>query len=314
MIHSNIVVVGSSNVDMIAKVKHLPKPGETVGQATFSQAFGGKGANQAVAAKRAGGQINFITCLGNDVLGQNMLQALTSEGINTDHVFIDQKNPTGIALILVDEQGENSIAVAPGANNTLTPALIDEARFVISGSDFVLLQMEIPLETVIYVLEFASSLGKKVLLNPAPAYELDEKLFKRLHILVMNEAEAETMTGIKVRTKNEAVLAADEVLKKGTEIAIITLGEKGVYYATKRERKWIEAYRVQAIDTTAAGDIFCGTLAAALHKNHKLTEALKFASAAAAISVTKMGAQPSAPTEQEIKAFLMDDFDPERHY
>lgn len=304
MIHSNIVVVGSSNVDMIAKVKHLPKPGETVGQAIFSQAFGGKGANQAVAARRAGGEVSFITCLGSDVLGQNMLQALTAEGINTNHAFIDQKNPTGTALILVDEQGENSIAVAPGANSSLTPSLIDEARFVISGADFILLQMEVPLETVTYVIEFAASLGKKVLLNPAPAYKLDEKIFKYLHILVMNETEAEIMTGIKVSTKEEAMLAADEVLRRGTEIAIITMGEQGAYYATRREKKWIEAYQVQAVDTTAAGDVFCGTLATALHKNYRLPEALKFACAAAALSVTKMGAQPSAPTEQEIKAFL----------
>lgn len=304
MMYSNIVVVGSSNVDMIAKVKHLPRPGETVGQALFSRAFGGKGANQAVAAKRAGGAVSFITCLGNDGLGQNMLQALTAEGINTEHILIDQKHPTGTALILVDAQGENSIAVAPGANNSLTPALIDEARFAISGADFVLLQMEIPLETVVYVIEFAASLGKKVLLNPAPAYALDEKLFKHLYILVMNETEAEIMTGIQVSTKDEAMQAADEVLRRGTEIAIITMGEKGAYYATKRERKWIEAYRVQAVDTTAAGDVFCGTLASALQKNYRLPDALRFACAAAAISVTKMGAQPSAPSEQEIKAFL----------
>lgn len=304
MMHSNIVVIGSSNVDMIAKVKRLPRPGETVGQAVFSQAFGGKGANQAVAANRAGGQVSFVTCLGSDGLGQNMLQALKAEGINTEHIIIDRKNPTGTALILVDEQGENSIAVAPGANNTLTPSLIDEARFVISGADIVLLQMEIPLETVFYTLEFAASLGKKVLLNPAPAYKLDEKLFKYLHILVMNETEAETMTDIKINSKVEAALAADEVLRKGVEIAIITMGEQGAYYATRHEKKWIEAYRVQAVDTTAAGDVFCGTLAAALQKKYRLSEAIKFASAAAAISVTKMGAQPSAPTEQEIKAFL----------
>ncbi len=304
MIPSHIVVIGSANMDMIAKVQHLPKPGETVGNAVFSQAFGGKGANQAVAAQRAGGQVSLITCLGEDMFGQRMLQALGAEGINTDHIFTRREAATGTALILVDEQGENCIAVAPGANHTLTPALIDESRFLIAGAELILLQMEIPLETVVYVLELAGSLGKKVLLNPAPASLLEDRHLKRLFMLVMNESETEILTGMPVSTQDEAAAATEILLKKGVEVAVVTLGAKGLFYATKQEKKWIDAYRVAAVDTTAAGDVFCGALAAALFRNLKLREAMKLASAAAAISVTRMGAQPSAPHQEEIKQFL----------
>ena len=301
---SNIVVVGSSNVDMVAKVQRLPKPGETVGNAVFSQTFGGKGANQAIAARRAGGQVSLITCLGKDIFGQQMQQAFTSDGINTDHVMYDHQQATGTAMILVDAQGENIIAVAPGANESLTPALIDEARFLISGAELILLQMEIPIATVTYLLELAGSLGKKVMLNPSPAHPLEERLMKRLYMLIMNETETAVMTGMTVKTREDVIQAAEEVLKKGVEHVVVTLGEKGSYFASKREKKWVDAYRVQAVDTTGAGDVFCGALASALHQQLKLQEAMKFASAAAALSVTRMGAQSSAPSLREIRAFL----------
>ncbi len=301
---SNIVVIGSSNVDMIAKVEHLPKPGETVGGAVFSQAFGGKGANQAVAAQRAGGAVSFISCLGNDMLGRSMQQALSGEGMLMDHVWLEDKVPTGTALILVEESGENCIAVAPGANHQLTPARIDEARIAIAGAELILLQMEIPLDTVTYVLELAGSLGKKVLLNPAPAQKIEPHLLKRLHILVMNETETEIMTGMKASTQEEIASAAETLIKNGTEVVVITLGARGAYYATRREQQWIKAYPVKPVDTTAAGDVFCGALAAALYHDKKLADAMKFASAAAALSTTRLGAQPSAPTEQEIRKFL----------
>ena len=303
MNHS-IVVVGSANIDMIAQVDQFPRPGETVGNATFSQAYGGKGANQAVAAARAGGHTTFITCVGQDTFGQAMMQNFAADGLITDYVLQEDDTPTGTAIILVNKQGENCIAVAPGANYHLTPDHIDASRIAISAADIVLLQLEIPLETVIYVVDLAKSLGKKVLLNPAPARLLDDDLLRKLHILVVNETEAELIAGQSVGSLEEVQQAAQVLLNKGPEIIVITLGAQGAYYATRREQKMVDAYTVQTIDTTAAGDVFCGALAAALSRSIKLGEAVKFASAAAALSTTRLGAQPSAPTEQAVRTFL----------
>ena len=299
-----IVVVGSSNIDMIAQVTQFPRPGETVGNATFSQAYGGKGANQAVAAARAGGQVSFITCVGRDLFGQTMLRNFAHEGITTDYVLQDDTTPTGTAIILVNEQGENCIAVAPGANYRLTSEHIDASRIAISGAEIVLLQLEIPFETVAYVVDLAKNLGKKVLLNPAPARPLDDALLRKLHILVVNETEAERIAGQPVNTSEQVQQVAQALLRKGPEIIVITLGAQGAYYATRREQQMIAAYPVQAVDTTAAGDVFCGALTAALSRAVKLGDAVTFANAAAALSATKLGAQPSAPTQQEVKAFL----------
>ncbi len=299
-----VVVVGSSNIDLIAKLDHLPKPGETVGDAEFSKAHGGKGANQAVAAAKAGAEVSFITSLGQDDFGQNMLQDFKRSGINTDYVLQNKDTPTGTALIWVDAQGENSIAVAPGANYELSPAFIDECKILLSGAELILLQLEIPFETVEYVIDLAASLGKKVMLNPAPARKLEKKHLKPLFNLTVNETEAALISGMPVETEQQVIEAGKSLLAMGPQMVVITLGSKGVFYIAKQEQKMIAAYPVKPVDTTAAGDVFCGVLASQIVENKKLSDAIKYANAAAALSTTKLGAQPSAPTQEEIKAFL----------
>ncbi|WPP51651.1 ribokinase [Catalinimonas niigatensis] len=301
---NQIVVVGSSNIDLIAQLSHLPKPGETVGDAAFSQAHGGKGANQTVAAARAGAEVSFITSLGNDSFGQSMLQDFKRIGINTDYILQSKDTPTGTALIWVDTRGENSIAVAPGANHKLSPQYIDECRILLSGAELILLQLEIPFETVEYVIDLAASLGKKIMLNPAPARKLERKHLKPLFNLTVNETEAAMLSGMPVETQEQVVEAGRYLLAMGPEMVVITLGARGVFYLTKREQKMVEAYPVKPIDTTAAGDVFCGVLASQMVQNKKLADAIKYANAAAALSTTILGAQPSAPNQQQIKDFL----------
>lgn len=297
---SKIAVIGSSNTDMVVVTATLPKPGETLLGGKFFMNPGGKGANQAVAAARLGGEVFFIAKTGNDVFGQQARQLFRKEGINTETVYTDEENPSGVALINVDEKAENCIAVAPGANDNLKVTDIDASDKQLSDAGIVLLQLEIPLETVVYAVEKAFRAGKKVILNPAPARNLPEKLYGQLYLITPNETEAEVLTGVRVTDEASAQKASEILISRGTKHVIITLGSKGSYLFTNKEGQIIPAPKVKAVDTTAAGDVFNGALCVAIGEGLPLEEAVVFANKAASISVTRMGAQASAPYRREI--------------
>jgi len=298
-----ILVIGSSNTDLIAKVKDFPAAGETIEGLSYMQAMGGKGANQAMAAHKLGGDVSFIACLGDDSNGQHALEYYKKEGLDVSSSLIVKDFSSGTAIILVDERGENCIVITPGANNLLTPEYILTVEDKIVEADILVLQMEIPYETVQLVCSIAKKHGKKVMLNVAPARALDEEILNKLEILIVNETEAETISGEKIgMVGKEAVV--DKLLSMGATTVILTLGKKGCYFKNEKNSFSIPAFKVEAKDSTAAGDTFCGALAAELSKEKDWEDALRFASAASAICVTKMGAQPSIPLEKEVKLFL----------
>lgn len=299
-----IAVVGSSNTDMIVKVPRIPKPGETILGGKFSTAAGGKGANQAVAAARAGGDVTFIACVGDDMFGKEAVEGFESDKINTKFIRIDQTEPSGVAMIYVDDNGENSIAVASGANAALSPGDVERAGEIITSADILLMQLEIPLETVRKAALLAKSAGVSVILNPAPAQPLDDELLQAISIITPNESEAELLTGITVKDRAGAEKAADALIKKGVESVIITLGSKGAFLKSAGPTEMIEGFKVEAVDATAAGDVFNGALAVAIAEGKPLPQAIRFAHAAAAISVTKLGAQPSVPDRRAIEKML----------
>ena len=301
MFLNRITVIGSSNTDMVIKTTKLPAPGETILGGTFFMNPGGKGANQAVAAARLGGKVTFIAKTGDDIFGKQAKQLFESENVNTDYMFTDTENPSGVALITVDSMAENCIVVAPGANSNLQKSDIDQAKDEILRSEIILMQLEIPLEIVIYAAEMGNSAGKKVILNPAPARDLPDELLKKLYLITPNETEAELLTGIKVIDLISAEKAAKILINKGVNIVIITLGSKGAFLYSNDGFKIIAAPKVEAVDTTAAGDVFNGALAVAISEGFALEKAVEFANKAAAISVTKLGAQSSAPYWKEIK-------------
>ena len=304
MAKNSIVVVGSSNTDMIVQMARLPKPGETILGGVFSIAPGGKGANQAVGAARAGARVSFVARVGRDMFGAHAVASLVQDGINVSYVFKDHAAPSGVALIFVGKNGENSIAVAPGANGRLSPADIKKARNAFADASLLVMQLETPLETVQAAAQLAAEVGLRVILNPAPARSLPDELFKHISILTPNETETELLTGIKVNTTTDAAEAAGRLMARGVQTVIITLGRRGAFVATREGRQLVAGFKVRPVDTTAAGDIFNGALAAALDENKPLLEAVRFANAAAAISVTRLGAQPSAPDRKEIESFL----------
>lgn len=294
-----IIVAGSSNVDFTARVSSLPKPGETIGGAKLMQANGGKGANQAVAAARLGADVLFVTCLGNDASGSMLASSFKADGIDTSAIkFTD--TPTGTALIFVDDNAENCIAVAPGANDDLLPADIDAVKDCMAGAEYLLLQLEVPMQTVERAAELAGSLGLKVVLNPAPMKPLSDSLLSRLFLITPNETEAERLTGIHIENEEDAARAAAVFFGKGVENVIITLGSKGSLLCAGGECKLVPARKVKAVDTTAAGDVFNGALVAALAEGRSLEDAARFATLASSIAVTRPGAQSSAPCRKEV--------------
>jgi len=267
-------------------------------------AAGGKGANQAVAAARAGGNVTFIARIGTDMFGRQAVEGFRRDGIDTKFVFADKRAASGIALIMVDRRGENSIAVASGANANLSTANIEKAKRAISAADILLLQLETPIETVRRTMELASERGIPVILNPAPARPLSERLLRLVTVLTPNEVEAEFLTGIRIKDEAGMVKAARKLMERGVKIVLITLGARGVFAADGKTRTILPALKVKAVDTTAAGDVFNGALAVALAEGRTLIEAVHFANAAAALSVTKWGAQPSAPGRKEIESMM----------
>jgi ribokinase len=295
-----IFVIGSSNTDMVIKTKKLPSPGETILGGTFLMNPGGKGANQAVAAARLGGNVTFVTKTGIDMFGSEAVQLFEKEGIEVKYIIKDDKNPSGVALITVDEHGENSIVVASGSNGTLSAEDIKVEIFETGKSDLFLMQLEIPVHTVEFVANRASGNGNRVILNPAPGHHLSDDLLGCLYLITPNETEAEIITGIKVHDQESAEMAARKLYEKGVKNVIITMGAYGAYLLSGPVSKIIPAVPAKAIDTTAAGDVFNGALAVAISEGIELADAVAFANKAASISVTRMGAQASAPYRKEI--------------
>ncbi len=300
-----IVVIGSSNTDMIIKAPRIPAPGETILGGKFSMAAGGKGANQAVAAARSGGKVALIACVGEDLFGNQAVEGFIRDGIDVSCIVRSRITPSGVALIIVSDDGENSIAVAPGANGQLSRHDIAGFDGMIRGGKILVMQLETPVETVEAAAAIASLNGIKVVLNPAPAAPVPAELLKKIDILTPNEHEAKVLTGIEVLDEAAADKAADSLIGYGVKTVIITMGPRGAYVADGKRRELVRGYPVKAVDTTGAGDVFNGALACALSEGKSLPSAVRFACAAAAISVTRLGAQPSIPTRDEIDHFLL---------
>ncbi|MDR3105388.1 MAG: ribokinase [Yokenella regensburgei] len=300
----NLVVLGSINADHILNLESFPSPGETVTGNHYQVAFGGKGANQAVAAGRSGAHIAFIACTGDDDTGARVRQQLASDNIDVAPVSAVSGESTGVALIFVNAEGENVIGIHAGANATLSVARVEAENSRIAEAEALLMQLESPLESVLAAAKIAHQHNTSVVLNPAPARELSDELLSLVDIITPNETEAEKLTGIRVENDEDAARAAGALHDKGIETVIITLGSRGVWASVKGEGQRVPGFKVKAIDTIAAGDTFNGALVTALLEDKPLAEAIRFAHAAAAIAVTRKGAQPSVPWRKEIDEFL----------
>lgn len=295
-----ILVIGSSNTDMVVKSATLPIPGETILGGEFLMNPGGKGANQAVAAAKLEGDVTFITSVGTDVFGKEALKGFEHHGIDTSFVLQQPKLPSGVALIMVDEKGENCISVASGANNALDKKAIDKAKASFDKASYLLMQLEVPLETVNYAAEKAFDQHIQIVLNPAPAQKLPDELLAKLYMITPNETETKLLTGVDVTDEVSAIKAANILREKGVNTVIITLGKKGAFVVADDLQELISPPQVKAVDTTAAGDTFNGALVVGLAEGMALKDAVIFANKAAAFSVTRLGAQSSTPLKKEL--------------
>lgn len=297
-----IIVIGSSNTDMVVRSEHLPKPGETVLGGGFMMVGGGKGANQAVAVAKMGHSVIFAAAVGADIFGDEAVERYRHLGIDTSYIA-HKDTPSGIALIMVDSAAQNSISVALGANNELMLEDVMPALDTIEEGDIVLLQLEIPMATVEACVSVAAAKGARVILNPAPAVKVSEQVLSKLYLITPNQTEAEILTGVEVKDTITARLAAEELSRAGVHKVVVTMGSDGALLYEDGKSEIVPAHKVDAVDTTAAGDVYNGALCAALAEGMSLREALRFATKASAISVTRVGAQPSVPSREEVDNF-----------
>jgi ribokinase len=299
-----ILIMGSSNVDLVLRVSRFPLPGETITGENLVTAFGGKGANQAIAARRLGGEVTFLTKLGADAFGESYRKYLTDAGLPPRFLLRDRKLPSGVAAIELIPGGENRIIVSPGANGSLSVKDLQNHPDAWKGAGVFVVQLEIPLKTVKQGLLLARKKGCLTILNPAPAAPLPPEILSRVDFLVPNEWEAQSLAGVKIRGKKDLPRIAQKLLGQGVQNVVITLGAGGLYFQNRVEEMWMDAIRVRAVDTTAAGDAFVGTLACGLAEGKPTREALKMANAAGGLTATRLGAQPSLPRRRELEKFL----------
>jgi ribokinase len=299
-----ILVMGSSNVDLILRVPRFPNPGETITGENLVTAFGGKGANQAIAARRLGGKVLFLTKLGNDSFGESYREYLTDNGLPSRFLLQDKTLPTGVAIIELIPRGENRIIVSPGANASLSVKNLQKHQDAWNGVGVFVVQLETPMNTVQEGLLLARKNGSFTILNPAPAAPLSPGISSLVDFLVPNEWEAQSLSGIKMKGKKDLPRIAQKLLDRGVKNVVITLGAHGLYFKNRDEEIWMDAFRVKAVDTTAAGDAFMGALACGLAVQKSIGQALKMANAAGALATTRLGAQPSLPNRLELKRFL----------
>ena len=298
----NICVIGSLNMDLVVNVDKMPKPGQTIIGSNFKEVPGGKGANQAVAMARLNGNVSMIGKVGEDGFGQTLINSLKNDKVDTTYIKTT-KGATGVALITVDNNAQNSIVVSPGANFEVKEEDIDNNIEAIKNSDIVVLQLETPLNTIKYALKKSKELNKYTILNPAPALKLDDEIIKNVDLLTPNETELEIISGVSIETEEDIQKAAQIMIEKGVKELIVTLGSKGSLYINKEKSIFKKAYKVEAVDTTAAGDSYTAALAVALSKDKNIKEAMDFVSKVGALSVLKEGAQSSLPTLEDVENF-----------
>lgn len=298
-----ITVIGSLNMDLVTKVQVMPRIGETLIGKDYRQIPGGKGANQADAIAKLGASVKMVGAVGDDGFGRELKRSLENDGVDVSNIKTVNDTPTGIAVIMVEEQGDNSIVVIPGANFTLTPKDIDNSIKAIEESDIIVTQLETPVETVKYTMKLAKERGKYTILNPAPAAKLDDELIGCIDLLTPNETELEVLSGVKIESEADILTGAKVLINKGVKELVVTLGEKGALYINNDYNQIYPAFRVKPVDTTAAGDSFTAGIAVALSEGKSMGEAIKFATKVGALTVTKAGAQSSLPSRKEVEAF-----------